>query len=133
MLAQEQISKINAQNEVHIKTLDLISDDLDLARQYQYKLAAEQQELSVWKAKFAEQKRIDGMQSNIQNLQQTRDKLYQKNIELQQKKKTDLNFNSAFQDEAKLILNNHFIILIEHQITELEWQKKLIQADYQYL
>ncbi len=130
MLAQEQISKINAQNEVHIKTLDLISDDLDLARQYQYKLAAEQQELSVWKAKFAEQKRIDGMQSNIQNLQQTRDKLYQKNIELQQKKKTDLNFNSAFQDEAKLILNNHFIILIEHQITELEWQKKLIQADY---
>jgi potassium efflux system protein len=130
MLAQEQISKINTQNEVHSKTLELISEDLELAHQYERKLLSEQQTLSVWKAKFAEQKRIDGIQSHINALEQMRDKLYQKNIELQQKKKTDLYSNSIFQEEIKLILNNHFIILIEYRITELEWQKKLIQADY---
>jgi potassium efflux system protein len=133
MLAQEQISKINTLNEVNTKTIELITENVELSRHYQQKLIIAQQEMNVWKAKFTEQKRLDSIQAQINGLNETRDNLYESNIELQQKKKMDANFNSIFQEEAKLILNNHHIILVQHRITELELQKRLIQAEYSQL
>ena len=130
MLAQEQISKINTLNEVNNKAIELIVDNLALAQHYQEALLAESRQLDVWQAKIDEQQRLDKLRKRIRVLEQARSSLYRKNVELQQAKKADENFNASLNDEATLLLNNQAIILIQYRITALELQKKLFKADY---
>ncbi len=127
---QEQISKINTLNEVNNKTIELITDNLALAHRYEDALGAECRQLDVWQAKIDEQQRLDGLRKRISVLEQTRGNLYLKNVELQQGKKSTADFKTTLNHESKLLLNNQAIILIQYRITELEIQKKLINAEY---
>ncbi len=127
---QEQISKLNTLNEFNNKTIELISDNLSLARRYQLALLDESRQIDVWQAKVAEKKRLDDLNKRVSVLEEARGKLYRKNVELQQEKKSDESFNTTLNKEEKLLLNNQAIILIQYRITELELQKKLITAEY---
>lgn len=129
MLAQERISKINTLNEVNQKIIELIVSNIELSRSYEKTLQAQKHDLEIWQAKFDERERLEQLNQRILILNKTRDDLYQKNIELQEKKH-DLTFNANISHEARLLLNNQIIILIQHRITELKIRKKLIKADY---
>lgn len=133
MIAQEQISKNLTLNEVNDKTIELITTNLELAYRYEKELVKERGALNLWQAKFNEKHKLKQLITRISLLQEARDNLYQKNINLQQEKRADLDFNTTFTYEARLLFNNQIIILIQHRITELELQKTLIKADYLYL
>ena len=127
--AQADISKLNMEMEVNNKTIELIQANLNLANRYETALMAESRELNVWQAKIDEQQRLDDLRKRITLLEEARDSLYRKNVELQQEK-PDTNFNASLNKEAKLLLNNQAIILIQYRVTELELQKWLIKAEY---
>ena len=128
--AEEKISKINTLNAVNNKTIELIKDNLALARLYQNVLSIDSRQLGVWQAKFDEQQRLDELRKRIRVLEEARGRLYNKNIKLQQEKKSDAHFNATLYYETKLLLTNQAIILIQYRITELELQKGLIKAEY---
>lgn len=126
----EEISKVNVLSEINNQTIELISEDLSLARRYKVALTNEGRQIDVLQAKIDEQKRLDALHKRIRALEEAREKLYRKNVELQQEKKSDGTFNDNFNNEEKLLLNNQAIILIQYRITELELQIKLINAEY---
>lgn len=127
---QEQINYINAQADLNNKTIELIIDDLTLARRYLATLSAEEHQLSVWQAKINERQYEEDLQNQITALVAARAELYRKNIELQQAVKSDVPFASMLSNEARVLLNNQSIVLIEYQISELDLKKKLSNADY---
>lgn len=130
LAAQEEISKLNLESDVNNQTIELIQENFNLATRYQSALMAESRELKVWQAKIDEQRRLDDLRKRITLLEQARGSLYHKNVELQQDKKSDATFNTSLNKEARLLLNNQAIILIQYRVTELELQKWLIKAEY---
>jgi potassium-dependent mechanosensitive channel len=130
LVVQEQIGEINTLNEINNKTIELINDNLTLAYRYQDALLAENRQLDLWQAKFNEQQRINDLRKKMVELDETRNDLYRKNLELQQASKAEGVFKVHLNNEAKLLLNNQSIILIQYQITELELQTKLLKAEY---
>lgn len=129
-LAQEKINKINGLKGVNNKTIALLNDNLALAHRHLQTLLDEKYALELQQAKFDERRQLGQLHKRIGVLKQSRDNLYQRNIELQQQRKLEANFKSTLHVESKLVLNNQVINLLEHRITELELQKKLIKADY---
>lgn len=126
LVIQEKITNVNMKIEVNAKTIELIQDNLALARRYQESLVAEGRVLDVWQAKWDEQRKIDGLRDKINALKTTLNDFYQKNLQLQQKQTSE----TSLTNEALLVLNNQAITLLHYQITALVLQKKLIKADY---
>jgi potassium efflux system protein len=118
--------EIAAQNQSNNDVLALIAVDLSLAQQYQQRLLEERQQLEMWQAQFNEQQRLDDLQKRIQTLEEGRANLYNKNVLLAQDSKS----SNQLLIEAQSLLNNQAIILIQYRISELELQKKLINAEY---
>ena len=127
---QERKSNIIRLNEINDKTIELITENLDLARRYQQTLLAKNQQLDLLKAKMVEQLGQNELRKRILRLLNARNNLYRKNVELQQAPKGAIGFNTTYVNEAKILLNNQAIILIQLRITELELQKSLGKADY---
>ena len=126
----ERMNHINALKAENNKTIQLIDENLTLAKAHQEALLTEQTRLDLLQANMAEQQQRDQLREKIHMLKLARDALYQKSIELQQEKKLNATFFENLDYEAKLILNNQTIILLQHQIIELGLQKKMIAADY---
>ncbi len=129
IIAQEQIIKVTNLSDVNNKTIDLTKDNLILARQYKKTLLNKKNDLDLMQANDEEQKKLGQIRKRISKLEQARANLYEKNIVLQQNKSNG-SFNNIFNYEAKLLLNNQNVILIQHRITELQLQMRLIKADY---
>lgn len=127
---QERIAKINTLDDVNNKTIELISENLALARDYQQRLLAEHGKLELWQAKMHEQQVQHELRQKIHQLDEARNQLYQKNVDLQKEKKADTSFNANFTNEAKLFLNNQSIILLQLGINELQLQRMLSKEDY---
>lgn len=130
---QAQIIKINELVAINQKILRLIQDNLSLADQYRQALLETQSQLDIWQAKFEVKDRYTQLNKRVKDLKIARNKIYQKNIQLQKNKKYDANFNDRINYEAKILLNNQIIILLQHRITELKLRKNLIQFDYKLL
>ena len=130
VMAQEEMSEINRLTEVNNKTIALITDNISLAAHYEQALISESHDLDLWQAKFDEQKHLDNLTQRIGILEEARSNLYKQNVVLQQTKIEDTGFNASVNHEAKILLNNQAIILIQYRITQLEQQKWLIKAEY---
>nr|WP_242602150.1 mechanosensitive ion channel domain-containing protein [Legionella nagasakiensis] len=133
MIVQEQISKLNTLNDVNKKIIELITDNLELAHRYEKDLQTERHQLDLWKADFDKKQQLNALNKKIRSLEEKLEALYQKGIYLQQEKKTDVNFNASFNDEARLLLNNQTINLIQNEVSGLELRKRLIKAENQWL
>ncbi len=128
-VTKEHLAHMNQQNLRNNQIIDLILENLALARRYQNALLVLSRQLEVWQAKMDEQQRLDDLQARIKVLEQARDALYLKNVALQQKNPT----HTPIQEDVKTLLNNQSILLIQYRITELELQKKLLKADYSFI
>lgn len=126
----ERISKINTLNDINKKTIDLISENLGLAKRYQDILLAQKQELHLWQSKYQMLQKLDQLRALDERLNQSLATLYENSIKLQQDNKGDSGFSAKYNLEAKLLLNNQIINLTQHKIAELALQKKLAKADY---
>lgn len=130
MEAQEQISAMTILNEANNKTIELIIDNLSLANRYQAVLLAKNRQLDLFQAQIDVQQRLDELNKQINGLDEVRNHLFESNVELQQDQKLNPSFDSNLSTQAKLLLNNQDITLVQYQITELELHKRRINADY---
>lgn len=126
---QEQLAKINTLSEVNQKIIELINDNLILAYQYKQALQSEQRQLDAWGVLFEEKRALNHLNQQIQALHVQKEALYQKNITLQQAKKSGIHPTLDLHEESQILLNNQQINLIQIQIRALGWQKKLLKAD----
>lgn len=128
--SQEQIEEINRLLYVDKKTLDLIQEDLLLAKQFQNELSLQKQKLSLWLSKAQMESRLELLRTKQVKLTDSLDRLYENSIKLQQEKKLGDEPNKDYLIEAKLSLNNQIISLTQYQIAEIGMQKRLVKADY---
>jgi len=126
----QRMSHINALKVDNLKTILLIGDNIDLAKDYQAALIVEKNHLELLQANMAEKQQLDLLRKKIHTLKLARNALYQKNVDLQQAKKLNATFTENLSYEAQLLLNNQDIILLQQQIIEFGLQKKLIEMDY---
>ena len=129
-IINERIKSITNLSEENEKIINLISDNLSLAMNYQEILLAKNRDLNILQARLDEQLRLTNLNKRIKVLNNARINNLRKNIELQKDKKIEDNFNNEVNIEAKKLLNNQAIILIQYRISELQIQKKLIKAEY---
>ncbi len=129
-LLEARTNSIHARLTEIDKTIGLINENIVLATAYETTLQVEQSRLDLLQANLAEQKQLDQLREKIQALKRTRNALYQQNIAHQKESKSNIPFAQRLNEEARLLLNNQAIILLQHQIIGLVLQKKLISADY---
>ena len=107
----------------------LMNENLLLARHHEMTLTTFQRQLEEWKVKQQGALKLNELQKKIASLRQTVNWYYEKNVQLQQEKKANINFNQSFDDALKQQLNNQNIALLHHQIAELEIQTKLVKVE----
>ena len=129
----ERMNHINALKAESNITIRLINENLMLANAYQTALETQQARLDLLQANMAVQQKENQLAEKIHAIKLSRDALYEKNIELQQTKKLNPTFSEHLEYEAKLLLNNQEIILLQQQIIQLGLKKKQIAMDYQLL
>lgn len=129
LLLQDSVNQMKALIHVNDKAIELIMDNLELARQYDKLLNKQEQELVLWEAQRQKQRQLQEKHDQIRLIDAKRALIYDKNIGLEQQKKAI----SERDSESEQLLNNQAILLLDHQITILTWEIELIEADYAFL
>jgi potassium-dependent mechanosensitive channel len=132
-VSDDRMTQINRLKLKNTKTIQLINDNIALVTAYQELLLAEQQRLDLLQANWVERHAGNELSEKINALKQARDALYQKNIVLQQEENPHAEFSEQLNHEAQVLINNQAIILLQHQLTELQLEKHRIAADYSLL
>lgn len=130
---QEKIAKINSLNEINSKTIDLIDENLNLAKNFQDSLLANAHVLELWDAKETLLEELGRLHAQEERLDDSLRKLFDNSLKLQQEIKTSTQFDSLYMLEARLLLNSQVINLTQQKITELNLQRGLARADYSLL
>ncbi|MDF1678231.1 MAG: mechanosensitive ion channel [Legionellaceae bacterium] len=134
LVLQESVSQIRAFMKVNEKALELIQTNLSLAYQYQKTLYQRERELVLWKAAEDKSHIIQQKENEIKVLDARRVALYEKNIVLEQQKKSGLRPEAeSIGDEGALLLNNQEILLIEQEAELAQLERELAEADYAFL
>jgi len=133
MNIEEQVSKTEILLEVNDKTVDLIDENIGLAKQLRVELFEETKKLKVWKEHYELEQQLLAIKIKSTALNEQLFELYQSNLKNSVDKREVKSSNSLVHEEVKLLLNNQFIALIHHQLNALSIQKKTIKADIQLL
>jgi potassium efflux system protein len=119
---QEQVAKTEDLLSVNDKTLELTSENIDLVMQLKAQYSDELKKLSLWRAQFDLDQKLLVIQEQREKLNQKLFSLYQSN-QKQRDVKTDIN------SQAKLLITNQHISLIQYELNALKIQKRAIKAD----
>lgn len=130
---QDKLSKVKDLDNLNNKSIELLNENLQYANRYKKTLIVQEQQLKNWQAGFDEERKLNELNQRIKILYQAKDALYQKNVEIQRDQQIDSGFTTKIHFEAKLLLNNQIISLIQLRISELSLQRQRIKADYQLL
>jgi potassium-dependent mechanosensitive channel len=134
LVLQESVNQVKALLSVNEKAIELITDNLALARQYETTLQERERGLILWEAERETARKIEEKQAEITALEATRSKRYETSITLERQKKSNLHDGSgSLLDEGTLLLNNQMILFIDHHIRVIQAEIDLIQADYVFL
>lgn len=126
---QDSVNQTKAIIHVNDKAIELILDNIELARQYVKLLSKQKQAFVLWEAKRKKEHQLQEKQDKIRLIDAKRALLYDKNIELEQHKKTV----PGREVEREQLLNNQAILLLDDKLTMLNWEMELIEADYLFL
>ncbi len=134
MVLKESVNQVLALLKVNAKAIELISDNLTLAYQYQKNLYHRERQLVLWEAAAEKQKVTELKQAAIAMLEKKRAALYEKNLEIEQHKKSNLRPEAKGRgEEGILFLNNQSALLIDHQIALVRLEMNLAEADFMFL
>jgi potassium-dependent mechanosensitive channel len=134
LVLQESVNQVKALLSVNEKAIELITDNLVLARQYETTLRERERDLILWEAEGESARKIEAKQAEITALEVTRSARYETSIALERQKKSNLHDGSgSLLDEGTLLLNNQMILFIDHHIRVIQTEIDLIQADYVFL
>lgn len=125
---QERVGKVETLLTVNKKTIELINENLELAKQYQGLLNDSMKELKLWKSNYELQQKLIQIKSLKVKLNQELGQLYQNNANKQLTNHPDERAESQIEHEAKLFLNNQHIAIIHQYLDALTLQKKAVKA-----
>ncbi|WP_133129352.1 mechanosensitive ion channel domain-containing protein [Legionella yabuuchiae] len=128
--AQEKAAKLSSLLEINNKTIDLIHENLILAKKMTKLLLTEQHDLRLWKAETDLSNQITQVNNRIQRLDRTKSQLYKDNLTIQALRNKGSDGAVNIDLEAKLLLNNQYIILIQTRSAELESYKKQLKSEF---
>lgn len=127
---QERVAKVETLLTVNKKTIELINENLDLAKQFQLLLNDEIKKLQLWKSNFDLEQKLIQIKQQKDQLNLDLGTLYQNNISSRNIPKPEGDKGQLqINYEAKLFVNNEHIALIHHHLNVLTLQKKIIKAN----
>ena len=127
--AQDRVSHMRSLLDTNNKAIELIKDNLVLAHQYQATLLKQSRILERWEVEEQTRETLKAARESISLLDQQRAALYKKNIAVERQKKSALLFHdSSLINEETLFINNQNILLIDDEITALQWTMRIAQA-----
>ena len=122
----ERVARIEKAIALNKKTSELINTNRDLTDEFQKILDDNVKDLEAWNVNFKlEQKLLDIKNQRIQ-LNKNLNALYETNGEINKQLVT--NPNEQITYEAKKLVTNHHIALIQNQLNALTNQKRIIKA-----
>ena len=126
---QERVAKVETLITVNKKTIELIDENLELAREFELTLKNEIKKLELWKKNYELEQKLTLVKANKAKLNQDLSQLYQSNINSHDKKHTDNSPRAEIGNEVNLLINNQQIALIHQSIDSLNLQKLVIKAN----
>lgn len=126
---QERVGKVETLLTVNEKTIDLINENLELAKQLQSFLNDEVENLQLWKSNFVLEQALNQIKVKRNALSKKLQALYRGNIETQKLRPIDNTEHSQMSYEANLLINNQKISFVQQQINVLNLQKNMIKTD----
>ncbi|MDX2345490.1 MAG: mechanosensitive ion channel [Legionella sp.] len=134
LLLQASVNQMRALIQINDKAIELIQVNLSLATQYKKALVSREHQLAVWEAAKEKTETRQSKKAAIAALDEKRASLYEKNITLEQQKKSGLQAEmKGLEHEGILFLNNQEILLINYQIMFAELEIALAEANYAFL
>ncbi len=125
---QERVAKVETLITVNKKTIELINENLILARELVVSLNDEIKELQLWKKNYELEQQLEQIKLTKAKLNQELNQLYQSNINNNDKKHKTNSPNFQINNEVNLLINNQHIALIHQNINALNLQKMVIKA-----
>ncbi|MCL9684304.1 mechanosensitive ion channel domain-containing protein [Legionella maioricensis] len=125
---QERVAKVETLLTVNKKTIELINENLVLAREFEVSLKDQIKGLQLWKQKYELEQKLIQIKSQKTKLNHDLSQLYQSNINNHDKKRPDNSSNAQIGNEVDLLINNQHIALIHQNINALHLQKMIIKA-----
>lgn len=127
---QEQLFRLNTLNSVNKKTLELIEENIRLAKEYEKVLLEQKNRQTVWKAKFHLDATLEGIAEKETTVGKALQDIYKRNIDYQQEKSLNLQPEAQARLDARILLDNVQIILLQQQLNALQLEKNLHRADF---
>jgi len=131
---QERVGKVEALLITSNKTIELINENLALAKQLQILLNDELKKLSLWKENFELEQKLVQINLTKNKLNHELSTIYQNNIVIRKSNKHSASSsNVQVEFEAGILINNQRISLLHYQLTALNLQKNTVKADISLL
>jgi len=127
---QEQLFRLNTLNTVNKKTMELIEENLRLAHEYEKVLLEQKNKQVVWKAKFQLDNVLEKLTEKEAAIGKDLQTIYQRNTAWQQEKSLSLQPQEQAQFDAKILLDNVEVILLQQRMQTAQLEKNLHRADY---
>jgi potassium efflux system protein len=130
---QERVAKIETLQTINNKTIDLINENLNLAKQLRILLSDEIKTLNSWKERFDLDQKISLIKLKKEKLYAALQSLYQKNIQVEPQSQSSQNPKNQNEYQSIRLLNNQQITLLHSQINALNLQKNELKTEISLL
>jgi len=142
LTVEERVAKVEALITINKENIQTINEDINLAKEFNTTLEDKINQLEFWYENYLLEQRLLTIKSTKAKLNQELAKLYReiptttspdvKNKALQRKATAVVLPNNA-DYEARLLVNNQHIAIIQFQLNTLATEKKIIRADLMHL
>lgn len=134
---EERVAKVEAQQAANKQTIQLIFDNLALAKEFQVALNEKAEQLEFWHENFVLEQKLLEIKFMKEKLNQDLSKLYQNPTPViatkQNLKKVENLIATDADYEARVLINNQNIAAIQYHLNALSAQKMVVRADIIYL
>nr|WP_085663014.1 mechanosensitive ion channel domain-containing protein [Legionella longbeachae] len=128
----ERVARVENLLIINKQTIQLTTDNLKLANDYQSALTEEIKNLEFWHSNFVLEQKLVQIKTVKEKLNRQLLDLYE-NINNQPSKRSKQPPLSSSDYEAKLLINNQNIAVVQNRINALNIQRTLVKGDMIYL
>ncbi|MBI2786580.1 MAG: mechanosensitive ion channel protein MscS, partial [Legionella longbeachae] len=129
----ERVARVEYLLEANTKTTQLVTENLELAKEFRATLIDEIRHLESWHANFELEQKLEQIKTLKKELLKQLSTIYESNIHNPLDKHAKISPLSEADYEAKLLINNQSIAAIQNHINALNIQKTVVNADIIYL
>lgn len=130
---EERVAKVESLLAENKETIQLINDNLALAKEFQAALNDESRQLQTWHVNYILEQKLVQVKATKEKLNKDLHALYQNSLPKNNQKKSSSSITTDADYEAYLLVNNQSIAAIQYHLNALSIQKTVVKADLTYL